>query len=344
MRVLMCPAKTADDDNPFISILVSGIRSAGAQVEHFDYRPRDGFDAFHVHWLEGVFWGRVAGRVSLVASLRARALIEQATRTRASGGRVVWTVHNLLPHEALSSSRAAVWSLLCEAFLPLVTDVILMSPDTTPEVQRLYPQVAGAKVHEVPHPHYREFFARHADLSALPRAPGPIRLACVGKLRPYKGVLELVEQLGKVDRDFELTIAGDGPADHVRAIASAVRNDTRFRLNARALTHGEVVTTLRVADAAAFNFERILNSGSVLAALSAGVPVLCPSAPALDALGQQVGPQWLRTFMRPVTADWILDCAEDFIAARSADLLAPLDKLSPDAVGRDHAALYAGVR
>lgn len=346
MQIAMYPARVRGDDNPFISILTQSLASVGMGVQH--YAPGLTFGTphvLHVHWLEAVFWGRIARRLPFAAQWNASRLISTARKVSASGGKIVWTVHNLAPHEGLPPSQNDVWQRLNSEFLPLVTDVIIMSADVEADVRLHYPQLASARFHAIAHPHYVDFFKaypRRDIRRELALAKGIPLYACVGKVRPYKQIVEMIRMLQADHADpFKLIIAGDGSQHYSASIAAAIAGDGRFYFDNRQLSHADVASYLAAADVAIFNFRRILNSGSVLTALSLGTPVVSPASGALADLASLVGPQWMRCYQPPLTGEWLAKTLAELSDAQDEDM-ASLGALSPERIARSHLAIYTG--
>lgn len=333
MRIIMYPSPSRRIYNPIIHVLGEGLRAAGVSILPIGaggfWFPR----ALHVHWLEHVYWGPIARHLPVLGYLRALHLIHVARGVQRRGGRVVWTMHNLRPHEALTGVRGKIYSLMVARFLPLVSDIIVMSENTRREVATNYPEAAGAKVHVIPHPHFSNFYAEHGlDLSRAPARTDVPTFALVGLLRPYKGIVEVVEALRTYrETPFRMIIAGEGPQSYQSRIVEAIGGDTRFELIKGAVGHDEFAAILRNADAALFNFSSILNSGSVIAALSCGTPALCPADGALTELATQIGREWVRCFDRPLDVDWLFAQVDSL---RRLDRTAPpLKQLEPSAIG-----------
>lgn len=335
--VEMYPASVRKDDNPFITILVNGLREAGATVHAYapwSFGPLAG--ALHVHWLEQVTWGRYAKRIPVLQSALARLLVRKAKRYRNAGKPVVWTVHNLRPHESLSGHARRSFETLRRSFLPLVSDVILMSPGIEQEVAAEYPELSGARWHVIPLPHFRGFFqslAPHQDVRSRYGidATTPL-LAVVGMLRRYKGIPSLIEQVRQLHHSFSLVVAGEGDAETCDAIRHAMGSDPRFIFDQRRLSDSDVASILAHADVALFNFESILNSASVLAALSMSTPVVCPASGALIDIQEDVGQQWVQTFHGALTPAILAQAIKAL--GNPFDTICPLDRHEPVEVGR----------
>lgn len=340
-NILMLPARVAKEDNPYISILVRGMRDIGLNVSAFNYSVQS-TDVFHVHWLESIFWGRLSRRLNFFAARRARAIIEQARLVRASGGKVFWTVHNITPHESLSDSKKLIWDELCRGFLPLVTDVVVMSEDSIADISNNYADLSDVCFHHIHHPNYVEFFKEVDNVSIeFPHRGGGVRLLMLGRIRPYKKIPTMVESLKRSKVNFTLIVAGDGGSKEVLKIREAIGEDVRFVLIRRVLSHREVRALFEWSEVTLFNFGRILNSGSVLAALSCGRPALCPRSGALSGLADLLGSDWIRTFDGGLDAEWLLSQAAELREISRPSASEALAEFSPCSVAQAHKRIYA---
>jgi glycosyltransferase involved in cell wall biosynthesis len=100
----------------------------------------------------------------------------------------------------------------------------------------------------------------------------------VGKLRRYKGSLDLVEAFGEVDRpDAHLLVAGEPETpDLAASLQEAARGDPRVHLDPRRLPEPDLADVLAAADIVALPYRRILTSGTLHLALANRRPVLAP--------------------------------------------------------------------
>jgi glycosyltransferase involved in cell wall biosynthesis len=134
-----------------------------------------------------------------------------------------------------------------------------------------------------------------------------------GLVRPYKGVRELIEAFGEADiADSHLVIAGQtmgGPAepDFSYTIEQQIDASDRITGHLRRLSDEDLSTILAMTDLTVLPFRRVLNSGSVLFALSSNRPVCAPRLGALPEIQAKVGPEWLYLYDPPLTAEILKD-------------------------------------
>lgn len=195
-------------------------------------------------------------------------------------------------------------------------------------------------------PHYRTTYRNsrpRSETRALLGNPEPATLAVMfGKLRPYKGVPEAISRFRAAAGNGEVLVVAGGVSDPAlrREIEAAAAGTDAVRLLFGDLPELELASLLRAADLSIFNFTRILNSGSLLAALSLDCPVLAPHNPGFEDLARQVGePGWIDLFDGPLTARRIRASLDKVVGQRphgSPDLEAH----SVEAVGEAYRTIY----
>jgi glycosyltransferase involved in cell wall biosynthesis len=139
-------------------------------------------------------------------------------------------------------------------------------------------------------------------------------VAFVGRLAPYKGLLELLTAFrGHPDPAARLVIAG-APFDatFVRTVQHLAERDRRVTVHAHFVADADLQTYLRAADLVALPFRSILNSGSAMLALSFDRPVLVPDYGAMPELRADAGERWVHTYRGDVIQ------TEDLTSALSA--------------------------
>ena len=115
---------------------------------------------------------------------------------------------------------------------------------------------------------------------------GNVLLVSLGNLAPYKGLSELLKISQNLSEKISIRIAGWCEAaeqgELERLCAEAKRSGTDIQIAFRTLTKNEYGGYLQAADFYAAPFRKITNSGSLNAALTAGLPVVIPDLPSLQ--------------------------------------------------------------
>ncbi len=161
----------------------------------------------------------------------------------------------------------------------------------------------------VPHGHYRDSYP-----STL--TPGEARgrlgidtatpvLLHFGLLRPYKNVPHLVSTFAQAALpDALLLIAGKPFDDQVRGdVEAAAAAVPGVRLELRYIRPDEVQLFFLAADLVVLPYQRILNSGAALLALSFARPVLVPSMGSMVEHQEDFGDDWIRLYEGELRAD-----------------------------------------
>ena len=343
MTVLAWPAFENKTGNPYTGLLYEAVQDLGVTVEDFSVGRalQGGYDLWHVHWPDDFL--SYASPWTAVAYVAAELLL--MAQARARGARIVWTIHDLGPHE---SPHPWLERLFWPLFLPLVDGYITLSEHARTAALRRFPALRKVPGRVVPHGHYRPAYPappprqKARDEWGL-SADGPV-LAYVGRIRPYKNVERLVATFREWDREEAHLVVAGNPSSEALAdrVRSAAGPDPRVHLALRFLPDEEMASVLAAADLVVLPYEDILHSGTALLALSFDRPVLVPAQGAMGELQVQVGPEWVYTFdgpLRPGTLAEALDmaCTDD-----RADR-APLDDLSWGPLAEATVALYDDV-
>lgn len=292
--------------NPYIGLLREGLAAAGAAVSDARLltparltgpeRP----DVIHLHWIEGYDRGatprspalarlaRLGPARDLLRWSQLAALLDVLARFQREGGRVAYTAHNLDPHEAGSwPERRALRRIITSADLVHAHDAATASELAARFGRR-------DRVAVIPHGHYLDAYPNAVNRS---EARGQLDLretafvyACLGLLRPYKGLEELIPAFrNRQSEDAILLIAGKAhDTRYAEHLAGLVRGDRRIRFEPRFIPGDELQVYFNAADIVALPYRQITTSGAAMLAFSFGAPVI---APAIGAFPDLVTPE-----------------------------------------------------
>lgn len=345
--------------NPYQPMLYSQLAEADAYAvpvadaqAHLDAAVTwpGGPGTFNIQWTNPILQpsrGPFAARLALdtfAASLR---------RFKAAGGRLVWTMHNVLPHEAkFRWAEIELAQLLADE-----ADVVhLLSPGTV-EAAAPYYTVDPAKTVLIEHSSYTgrypSWISREGARARLGITPSEKVLVALGGVRPYKGLDRLVDvfdELAADDPSLRLLIAGRPGKE-----ANSAHFEARCIKHPRIVTHFAFVPddTLQVwmnaADVAVLAYTNILNSGSFMLAQTFGLPTVLPRS---GALTEFEGAEQVRMFdpadnaslrdaISAALGDWVVDAEAGGSARVAATELA--QERSPRRMGEQFAAAVASL-
>jgi glycosyltransferase involved in cell wall biosynthesis len=296
-RVLMFPKHS---NNPYLSTLSERLEQRGAQVEDFTFARAysERFDVVHIHWPDlhlhaRSWWRSIAKQVRLAALL---------TLLRVRGTRIVWTIHNLKPHErhhTLPEMLFPIW------FPRLCTHVIAMTASGLAAAQQEYPPLVRKATAVIPHGHYRDAYPSAASRSASRAQLGladRFTFLFFGSIRRYKNVPLLIEAFRNLHRqDVQLLIVGQPLKLDIEPLQRSAANDSRIRLHLEFVPERAVPLYMGAADVVVLPFDSILNSGSVLLALSFNRAVLAPRLGSLPEIQHRVGARWVTLYDGPLS-------------------------------------------
>jgi beta-1,4-mannosyltransferase len=298
--VLMFPKR---GDNPYLQSLSESLEARGVHVDDFSFTRafRQRYDVLHIHWPDL----HLHARSSLRAMVKHARLALLFALLRWRKTRIVWTVHNLKPHER--HPPLGEW-LFPRWFPRLCTHVIALTQSGLDAALTMYPALCHKPAAVIPHGHYRDAYR-----SALPRSrcrellqlDQHFTFLFFGNIRPYKNVPLLIEAFRKLpQQDVRLVIAGQpGPMMQTGELEQIAADDPRIRLFLEFIPEDQVPLYIGAADVVVLPFQNILNSGSVFLALSFNRAVVAPNLGALPEIQSHVGQRWLRLYDGPLTTE-----------------------------------------
>jgi beta-1,4-mannosyltransferase len=260
--------------------------------------------------------------------------LDRLDRFLGAGGRLVWTVHNVLPHDCpFPRAEAALQQAVADR-----AGLIHVLNAGTADAAAQWFTIEPEKTVLIPHPHYRgtypDFITKDQARYELGVGPEEIVYAFVGAIKPYKGLEELLDAMdalrGYGDRPRRLLVAGkpdEDPETQQILDRTLLHPDTLLRPTA--VPDMEMQYYLRAADLGVLPYRKSLNSGVLLLALSFGLPVVTADTPAAAEI---VTPEIARTFQAGDTAslveamkaaDELLDPAAQQAAVRAAERFDP---------------------
>jgi glycosyltransferase involved in cell wall biosynthesis len=239
-------------------------------------------DVLHLNWPHSLYDAPdLAGRLA-----RAAALIDNLALARTLGYKIVWTVHNLYPHETLSHELDHLVRLAITSF---ATAVIVHCDHARRLVQQRFHRTANVWL--IPHGHFIDAYpntmSRHAARQRLDIGEEHFVYLFFGNVRPYKGLENLLQTFAAMPgAHLRLLLAAKVYNDYGDQFVERAREaDPRIVVcPSRFFANEEFQLYFNAADAAVLPFVDVLTSGSAITALSFGLPVIVPTAGCLAEL------------------------------------------------------------
>lgn len=303
MRLLAQPAFKSRDDNPYTWLLYTHVAALGVHVDEFSPRRllQNNYTIWHRHWPE-----RNLNDTNLVRAIaKTQALLLLMQQARARKVKIVWSVHNLAAHEQLYP-QVEVW--FWKNFIRQIDGYISLSKTGMVAAQERFPDLKHLPGFVVPHGHYRQEYQdclSPQDSRNLLGIPTTAKvLLFFGNIRPYKNVPQLIRAFRQFsDQKALLYIVGcPNSKELAENIKHEAVSDPRIQLRLEFIPKNEAQVYFRAANLVILPYCEILNSGSALLTLSFDRPVLVPLQGALGELQNQVGKEWVSTYVGELTA------------------------------------------
>lgn len=236
-----------------------------------------GYRILHLHWLFDV-QPRGSSRWLFSRRISRRYLLAVLHVSCSAGIAVIWTVHNVLPHELLMQDQVQVRQQLTA----LCSAVVVHSRATLAALTAMGCEPRQVAVIRPGAPHV----AYGAVPTSRNETRSVVRALFIGRIEAYKGVEDLLEvaaSLGAPD-GLELVIAGEcrDAALTARLASLFAKSRVRVEMHIAKLSEDALTAELARADLVVLPFRDVTSSGSVDLALAAGRPVVIPALPSLD--------------------------------------------------------------
>lgn len=267
--------------NPYQHLLymaLPGFLAEPGEIAQAELALASGPTAFHLNWEEAIY--RDAPDAAAAQEI-ITGFLAALERFCAQGGKLIWTLHNETPHEDRFPAQYRAFARriaeLCDLCIVHSAQAGAMACDGY--------GLAPERLCAVPHGGYHALYPATASRGAARKAVGlPAQgmvFGFVGVVRPYKNVPLLIEAFNRLPPGTaRLLIAGRHSAPDVLDLeALAGREDIVIR--DEVIPEARLSDTIRACDAIVLPFDQILTSGSMMLALSHGVPVIVPAHPSL---------------------------------------------------------------
>ncbi|GGL22035.1 hypothetical protein GCM10009037_01770 [Halarchaeum grantii] len=292
----------AGPENPYQRDLANALEDAGVSTTLIDpdgpglfaaLRAARGNDAdvVHLHWLHAFYYGDNLAETAV----KSVAFALEVLLLRLLGFSLIWTAHNVVPHDVDWPTYHRVYRRL---FVSFAADSVLVhcprSEDILIETYGLA-ECHREKFHVVPHGNYIGDYANdisHEEARETLSLDDETTFLFFGNLRPYKGVEGLVDAFERLNApNTHLIVAGNPASERYgRHLEEVVGNCDDVTLVAEFIPDDDLQTYFNAADAAVFPFRDVLTSGSVVSSLSFGCPPIVPDIGCNDYLvGENAG-------------------------------------------------------
>ncbi len=343
----MFPRSAHWRENPYLDLLEQGLQQHQVDCVHDNtdglswrwlWVQRRQIQVLHFHWLEYHYERDTPLKSAVALTLFLLKLI----LARGLGYRLIWTVHNIQPHEPKHPQldRMCWWALA-----HLADAIVVHCHDSAKQVAQRW-GVARRKTHVIAHPNYIGVYKtnldRHTARQRLQLGDDQCVFLYFGAVRPYKGIEDVIDAFRQLPHpQARLVIAGRPLDMQIQAsIVALAAPDPRIRTVFDYVPASEVAGYYAAADVVVLPFRHVQTSGSALLAMSMGRPVLTSAqgclpelvAPEMGLLYDPHVPGALAAAMQHILEKDLRqmgDCARAHVRA-----------FTPAMVGEKHAEIY----
>ena len=290
LRILMFPSDVnlGRTLNPYHFLLNQALVGQGISVDNWPHwkgklpifkaavARKKHFDLVHIHWI----YFNIRGENKYLYFLSCLKFLFDVAIVRLTGLKFVWTVHDSLGHDS-KFPGLELWTR--RMFVKLVEKIICLNKMTVETISKEY-KFNPAKAIVIPHGHYRDVYHKPIDLVEarkelnLPES-GKVYLN-LGLLKPYKGI----ENLLQVWQDSQDIFAGDTllivgkplDEDYVKKLQDIATGMEGVIIYPQFIENEKLHLYFSAANVVVLPFKKILNSGSLILAMSFGKPVIAP--------------------------------------------------------------------
>ncbi len=271
--------------NPYAGLLARameqyhGVRTVAGHFENLTPEwvraNRGNFDVIHIHWP----WVLYRAPTPEETIKRCVALVDALFLARSLGYKIVWTMHNLYPHDSQTRELDHLARL---AIVSCASAVIVHCERARQLLKEKFHRTAG--VFLAPHGHFCDAYpntvSRQEARAKFGFDDSHFVYLFIGTIRANKNVEQLLEAFPSLPGDnIRLLLAARSyNAYSAQIVERARKADSRIVLTEKKFYDNEDFQWFyNAADVAVFPYTDILTSGSAVTALSFYCPVLVPA-------------------------------------------------------------------
>jgi beta-1,4-mannosyltransferase len=280
-----------DRANPYGGLLARAMANLGIEMvaghteelnENWLRQNQGRIDVLHLNWPHYMY-----DRPDLASALdRAASLVEHLALAHQLGYKIVWTVHNLYPHQ---SHHSPLDYLVRIAIVHLASAVIVHCNHARMLVEKHFQR--RERVFVIPHGHFIDVYPNTIEREEARQQLGIRKEQFVymffGNVRPYKGLDQLLKTFLAFSNEHLLLLIAAKVYDEYgsRFVEDARQFAPRIQVHpSRFFANHELQLYFNAADVVVLPFQNVLTSGSVITALSFGQPVIVPAVGCLPEL------------------------------------------------------------
>ncbi len=276
--------------NPYQGMLFAGLDDVDAYpvavadvIGHLENRAVSAVPGtLNIHWTTPILQYAAGPYRAAIELDRFSAALH---KFRSAGGRLVWTLHNVLPHEANHVWAETQLAQLLADRADSIHALAEITARQASEVLRLDPRKVVVIEHSSYLGRYPQWISREAARAQLGFGPDDKVLVALGGIRPYKGLgrlLDVFHELAEEDPSLTLLVAGKpAQTQETAGLERRCEQSPRVISEFSHVPDDQLQVWFGAADLAVLPYSRILNSGVFWLAQTFGLPIVGPRTGAL---------------------------------------------------------------
>ena len=240
-------------------------------VSIIKYRPH----ILHIHWT----YPFMLANSKIGTILMSTGFLFQLVVLKLLGIKIIWTAHNIVDHERRNNKSLEIF--FTRIMVRLCDRIIVHCSSAKAEVERIYKK-DSSYIDIIPHGNYigqyENKISSEEARKKLNLNRDDIVFLNFGQIRPYKGILELIDTFKKFpSKNIKLIIAGK-PIDTelTSEILKRCKDDDNIRTFLEFIPDKDIQIYMNASDIVVLPYKDILTSGSMILAMSFAKPIIAP--------------------------------------------------------------------
>jgi|GEM_PF-2589168 len=247
---------------------------------------------YHIHWEESLFKNVTC---TTQAKIDIEAYVLKLKYYNSLGGKILWTVHNIKPHD-INPAFDPLFLILRKNIAALSQRIIVHNNAT---IEMLRDQIDllkfSRKIKIIPHPSYTGIYEKSETTNALAiNNPNNSRkLIYFGYIRPYKGLSKLIDFLSAdfmLEHELSMGIFGKpiGDEESQKDLENKIASRSEITHSLDIVPNDRLPDILRSGAGIIIPYHKVVSSGVANLALTLGIPAIAPNTPAMRELFPEI--------------------------------------------------------
>jgi glycosyltransferase involved in cell wall biosynthesis len=240
-------------------------------------------DIIHLHWIH-LFFLQQSRNKSLICSIK---FFFEVIIAKIIGVKIIWTIHNISNHEKINKK----YEKICNTFMIILCNKFFIHYNSGKKIFISYYKIkekVAERIETIYHGNYinnySNFLSRSYSKDILGFSEKEIVFLFFGMIRPYKGILQLVQAFRSLQKEEARLLIVGSPQHKMmtQELIDVAKFDQRIRIVPHYILDDQIQLYMNASDAVVLPFQEVLTSGSALLAMSFGKALIVPRIGCMD--------------------------------------------------------------